>query len=121
MSARARYTSTRGGLLAKRGHEPPDAAPALPLPWGAFLGNLGTRSVRAFAEWLVHSLLLLGIVAVIQGLHWCLTHLLGVPADKRFFGAIPLAWLFDGADLALLVGVAVVGVVAAVRSYQGKH
>lgn len=100
------------------------AGPALsaaPVPIGAFLRKLGDRCLRAFAEWVAHSLLLLGILAVIQGLHWCLTHVLGIPANKKFFAVVPMAYLFDGADFALLVGVAVVGVTAVVRSYLGKH
>ena len=95
--------------------------PAVPVPIGAFLGKLGDRCIRAFLEWLAHSLLLFGIFSVIQSLHWCLTHLLGIPESKAFFDVVPMAYLFDGADLALLIGVAVVGVTAVVRSYLGKH
>jgi hypothetical protein len=96
-------------------------APAAAVPWPAFLGNLGSRCARAGAEWVAHSLLLFVIFATIQGLHYGLTHWLGVPADKKFFDRIPMQYLFDGADFALLVGVGIIGVLAAVRSYQGKH
>jgi len=92
-----------------------------PMPISAFLARLSDRCLRAFAEWLAHSLLLFGILAVIEGLHWCLTNVLRIPASKKFFDIVPMAYLFDGADLALLVGVAVVGVTAVVRSYLGKH
>src|SRR5216117_1179250 len=88
--------------------------------WRAFLQGMLRRCGRAFLEWFSHSLLLFGIFAVIQGLHWGMTHVLGMPADKKFFGRVPLEWLVDGADLVLLVGIGVVGVIAAVRSYMGK-
>lgn len=99
------------------------ALPALPaaVPLGKFLRKLGDRCLRAFAEWLAHSILLFGIFAVIQGFHWGITHLLGVPADKVFFHVVPMQVLFDGADFALLVGLGLVGVTAAVRAYLGKH
>jgi len=98
----------------------PGAATAS-IPMAVFLGALGSRCTRAGAEWIAHSLLLFVIFATIQGLHWGLTNLLGVPATKLFFERVPMSFLFDGADFALLVGVGIVGVVAAVRSYQGKH
>lgn len=110
--------------MAKQNNAAAAPVPALgvaPMPMGAFLRKLGDRCLRAFAEWLAHSLLLFGIIAVIEGLHWCLTNILGIPADKKFFDVVPMAYLFDGADLALLVGVAIVGVTAVVRSYLGKH
>jgi hypothetical protein len=96
-------------------------ASAAAVPWPAFLGSIGSRCARAGAEWIAHSLLLFVIFASIQGLHYGLTHWLGVSADKKFFERIPMQYLFDGADFALLVAVGVIGVYAAVRSYQGKH
>lgn len=110
--------------MAKQHNAAVQAAPALPVapvPLGTFVGTLGDRCLRAFLEWLAHSILLFGILAVIQGLHWGLTHVLGIPADKRFFDVVPMAYLFDGADFAVLIGVAIVGVTAVVRSYLGKQ
>jgi hypothetical protein len=95
--------------------------PAPPIPFGTFLRKLGDRCLRAFAEWVAHSVLLFGIFAVIQAFHWGLTHLLGVPEKKVFFHLVEMEVLFDGADFALLVGVGVVGVTAVVRAYLGKH
>lgn len=97
------------------------ALPAAPVPLSTFVGSLGDRCLRAFLEWLAHSLLLFGIFAVIQAFHWGLTNLLGVPEGKVFFGSAPMTFLFDGADVALLVGLGLVGVTAAVRAYLGKH
>ena len=57
---------------------------------------------------------------MIQGFHWGLIHILHVPEKKDFFGKVTLQQLVDGADFALLVGIGIVGVVAAVRSYLGK-
>jgi hypothetical protein len=68
----------------------------------------------------MHSLLLFFIFAVIQGLHLGLTHVLKFPTNKKFFGIVPIEWLFDGADLVLLVAVGIVGVHAAIQSYRGK-
>jgi hypothetical protein len=97
------------------------ALPAAPVPLGTFVGSLGDRCLRAFLEWLAHSVLLFAIFAVIQAFHWGLTNLLGVPEDKMLFGRVPMSFLFDGADVALLVGLGLVGVTAAVRAYLGKH
>lgn len=99
----------------------PPALPVVPLPFGTFLGKLGDRCLRAFAEWVAHAILLFGIFAVIQAFHWGITDLLGVPVSKVFFHVVPMEVLFDGADFALLVGLALVGVTAAVRAYLGKH
>ena len=99
----------------------PAPAVAVPTPWPVFLGNLGSRCAKAGAEWIAHSILLFVIFATIQGLHWGLTNLLGVPENKKFFDRVPMTYLFDAADFALLVGVGMIGVYAAVRSYQGKH
>ncbi|MEK6373269.1 MAG: hypothetical protein AABO58_11300 [Acidobacteriota bacterium] len=86
--------------------------------WRAFWRDLSVRCGRALAEWLAHSLLLFGvfvcIAALLRGLAF-----LGIGKDKMFFDRIPLRWLIDGADLALLVAFALIGVVAAVRCYIG--
>lgn len=109
----------------RKGKGAPPPAPAGVIPpaeetWPGFLRRLRDRCARAFLEWLAHSLLLFGIMAVIQGLHWGLIHALQVPENKDFFGKVTLQQLVDGADFALLVGIGIVGVVAAVRSYLGK-
>ena len=88
--------------------------------WPEFLRKLRDRCSRAFLEWLAHSLLLFGIMAVIQALHWGLINILRIPANKAFFGKVSLEYLVDSADFTLLVGIGIVGVVAAVRSYLGK-
>lgn len=100
---------------------PAPALPMPPVPLGEFLRKLGDRCLRAFAEWVAHSVLLFGIFAVIQGFHWGITSVLAVPENKAFFGRIPMTYLFDGADSALLVGLGLVGVTAVVRAYLGKH
>ena len=107
--------------MAKHNNAALPALPAPPVPFGAFVRTLGDRCLRAFTEWAAHSLLLFGIFAVIQAFHWGITHLLGVPETKIFFHVVPMEVLFDGADFALLVGVGLVGVTAAIRAYLGKH
>jgi hypothetical protein len=87
--------------------------------WKKFMIRVGVRCGRAFIEWLAHSILLFGIFACVQGLR-CALQWIGVPASKKFFGCIPLEWLFDGADLALLIGIGIVGVTAVVRSYRDE-
>jgi hypothetical protein len=87
-----------------------------PRAWRKYLRNVGYRCGRAFIEWFAHSLLLFGIFCCIDGLRRGLL-LLGIPTEKKLFERIPLEWLFDGAHLALLIGIALVGVTAAVRSY----
>ena len=88
--------------------------------WRTFVRVLVRRCGRALLEWLAHSILLFGILACIQALHVGVLAI-GISPNKRFFGRIPLEWLFDAADFAVLVGIGVIGLVAAVRSYLGKH
>src|SRR5437660_9591785 len=102
---------------AKPTVQAPPALPVVPVSIGTFLRALGSRCLRAFAEWLAHAILLFGIFAVIQAFHWGITDLLGVPVTKVFFRVVPMEVLFDGADFALLVGLGLVGVTAAVRAY----
>lgn len=87
--------------------------------WRSFARRILGRCGRAFIEWFAHSVLLFGIFACIEALRHGLI-LLGIPENKLFFGRVPLMWLIDGADLALLVGIGVVGIIAAVRSYLGR-
>ena len=105
-------------MAAKKPSTPP--APRA-RTWKAFFDDLLRRTGRALIEWCCHSLLIFAIFAIIEALHYGMVHVLGIPADKRFFGEVPLEWLMDGADLFLIFGIGVVGVVAAVRSYMGLH
>jgi hypothetical protein len=97
------------------------SAPPSPQTWSEFFHGLLRRSGRALAEWAVHTLLVFAIFGLIQALHYGMIHVLGIPADKRFFGEVPLEWLMDAADLFLIVSIGVVGVIAAIRSYMGLH
>lgn len=114
-------------MAVKKAAQP--AGPAKPKPkpkpkprtWNEFLEDVFRRCGRAFIEWACHSLLIFATFAVIQALHYGMTHVLGIPPGKKFFDEVPLEWLVDGADLFLLVGIGIVGVTAAVRSYMGLH
>lgn len=92
-----------------------------PQTWDQFFQGLLRRNGRALAEWCCHALLVFAIFGVIQLLHYGMTDVLGIPADKRFFGEVPLAWLMDAADLFLIVGIGIAGVIAVIRSYMGLH
>jgi hypothetical protein len=72
---------------------------------------------RALLEWLAHVILIVGIFASLRALMFGL-RLVGVREDTRFFDVVPLQWLLDGTDLALLIALAVFGISSAVRSYR---
>jgi|GEM_PF-1467004 len=94
--------------------------PAPHEPWIPYLGGLGNRCARAFAEWLAHSLLLLAILAVVKGLRYALAHL-GFTDQDSFFEVVKIHYLFDAADFALVAALGTIGVIASVRSYRGKQ
>src|SRR5687768_14337555 len=105
--------------LTEEPTNPPPRTVVVRNSWRYFASDLFRRSGRAAIEWLAHSLLIFSIICCVEALHVALIAI-GIPPDKRFFGQIPLNWLFDGADLALLLGIGVVGVNAVIRSYRGS-
>ncbi|MEA2329676.1 MAG: hypothetical protein QOE68_4635 [Thermoanaerobaculia bacterium] len=94
--------------------------PAPHEPWIPYLGGLGNRCVRAFAEWVAHSLLLLAIFAVIKGLREAVAQL-GFTEKDSFLNVVKIHYLFDAADFALVTALGTIGVIAVVRSYWGKQ
>lgn len=79
------------------------------------------RSFSAFVEWIAHSLLCIGVYACIQGMRWSIQKLTLDGHDPSFFGYVKIDWIFDGADLMLLLAFAYFGVMAAVRAYRGSE
>lgn len=77
------------------------------------------RCASALAEWVAHTLLSIGIILCIAGTEWCMRAFLH-NKQPLLFGTLPLAWIFHGAELGVLVGVSYYGVRAAVSAYRGQ-
>lgn len=78
------------------------------------------RCGRALAEWLAHTLLALGIIMCITLVDLAIHRLMG-PGDVHFFGILPLPWVFQAADLGVLIGISFYGVKAAIAAYRGRQ
>ena len=74
---------------------------------------------RGAIELLAHFMMLSLILIAIKATEKLVQALWGVN-EKRLLGVIPVAYLFEGADLALLVGFLTAGVVLVVRAYIRK-
>jgi len=78
-----------------------------------------SRSLRALAEWLAHTMLAGGIIGCITLIDRWLHLLLGA-GNATFFGVLPVSWVFHAADLGVLVGTSYHGVKAALSAYRGE-
>lgn len=73
------------------------------------------RCFHAGCEWLAHSLLAIFVIACMAAVEWMLHYLL---ASATFFGVLPISWIFNGADLAVLIGLSYYGVRASIAAYR---
>src|SRR5687767_121648 len=73
------------------------------------------RCFRAACEWLAHTFLALVVICCMAAVEWAVKALVHSP---RLFDIVPIAWLFHGADVAVLVGLSSVGVRAAIHAYR---
>ncbi|MDQ3816099.1 MAG: hypothetical protein M3362_00225 [Acidobacteriota bacterium] len=74
------------------------------------------RTKGALIELLAHGLVVAGLLFAIRLLEE-LVHYLWRQTDYLFFGKIPLKYIFDAADLAILIGFLTYGVYSVVRAY----
>lgn len=75
-----------------------ERAPAEPPRWDEPL----QRARRALLEWLSHLIVVAGLLVGFHGVE-ILLHALGSD-DRLLFGQIPLKYLFDAGDAALILG-----------------
>jgi hypothetical protein len=83
------------------------------------LTEASLRALNALVELFAHSL----VVAALLGTIWLieqLVHWLWGTSDYAFFDKIRLRYIFDGADLAILVGFVIWGVYSVVAAYVRK-
>ena len=79
----------------------------------------GLRVVNALIELVAHLAVLAALLIAIWALEK-LVHKLWGTTEYVFFGKVKLKYIFDGADLALLVGFLVWGVYSVVAAYVRK-
>lgn len=102
---------------AEQHRKPPDSAvTATPEP----LREVFARCLRAGCEWFAHTVLAVFIIGCNSGVEAAIVFFSHSP-DPKFFGLLPVAWIFHGADAGVLVGLSVYGVHAAVITYRGKR
>lgn len=75
------------------------------------------RTGSALLELLAHCLVVAGLLTAIR-LFEMLVHWLWGPGEYLFFGKIPLKYIVDSADLAILVGFLTYGVYYVVKAYM---
>ena len=72
----------------------------------------------ALIEWTAHTIVVAALlfgIWIVEQVH----HLLWPDSDRMLFGSMPLSWLFDPADLAILAGFLSYDVIAVIRAYSG--
>ncbi len=76
------------------------------------------RVFRALVELLAHLIVVASLLGAIKLLEWLVHSLWGT--DYVFFERIKLKYIFDGADLAILVGFLLWGVYLVIAAYVRK-
>lgn len=84
------------------------------------LREVFVRCFRAACEWLAHTVLAMVIVGCNAAVEGALVFFAGTH-DAKFFGVMPVTWIFHGADVGVLVGLSVYGVRAAIITYRGSR
>jgi hypothetical protein len=74
------------------------------------------RARRALIEWASHLLVVAGLLLGFHGVEWLLRYL--GEADRLLFGKLPLTYLFDAGDAALVVGFLGYGVYSVLTAYR---
>lgn len=74
------------------------------------------RARSALIEWTAHTLVVAGLLVGFRLIE-ILLHFLWSHSDRLLFGKLPLHWIFDAADLAILGGFLTYGVVSVLRAY----
>ncbi len=78
------------------------------------------RLVRFLTELAAHAVVLIAVLGLFRLVQLALESFWG-GRDVRFFDRIPLRYVFDGADLIMLLGLLSVGVYNGVQAYRGKE
>lgn len=79
-----------------------------------------SRTGRALLEWGCHTLIVISLLAGIR-LVEAAVHRFWPPNGRLLFDRLPLSYVFDGADLAVLVGFLTYGVYCTVRAYMKRQ
>jgi hypothetical protein len=74
------------------------------------------RTRNALVELAAHALVVAGLLIAIRLLEE-LVHYLWGQTDYLFFGRIPLKYVFDAADFAILIGFLTYGVYSVIKAY----
>jgi len=82
--------------------------------------NTFGRLLRAVIELAAHAVVLIVVLGLFRLVQFALECFWG-GKDVRFFDRIPLRYIFDGADLIMLLGLLSVGVYNGVQAYRGKE
>jgi hypothetical protein len=78
------------------------------------------KARRALIEWAAHLLVVVGILLGIRAVEEII-HRLWQSNDRLLFGRLPLSYVFDAADLAVLIGFLSYGVFCVIAAYMEKH
>jgi hypothetical protein len=95
-------------------HDSPNASSAITVEGKWYAPFRRTRN--ALIELLAHALVVAGLLIAIRVLEE-LMHFLWKETNYLFFGIIPLKYVFDAADLAILIGFLTFGVYSVVKAY----
>jgi hypothetical protein len=88
---------------------------ASPPPWYEPFKRTG----YALLEWIAHIIILVSILGGIRLVELIVHHLWG-GHDRLFFKKLPQSYVFDGADLAVLIGFLAYGTYSVVAAYVRK-
>lgn len=77
------------------------------------------RAGRALLEWIAHTLVVGGLLLGFKGIEE-LIHFLWSGNERLLFGVFPLRYIFDAADLAILIGFLTYGVYSVIKAYRGS-
>jgi hypothetical protein len=93
----------------------PSTAPTVTTEVGKWYAPF-RRTRNALIELLAHALVVAGLLIAIRLLEE-LVHYLWSQTNYQFFGRIPLKYIFDAADFAILIGFLTYGVYSVVKAY----
>lgn len=78
------------------------------------------RLIKTLIELSVHGFAVIAALIIFAFVHWILRYLAeGGSKEVLLFDKIPVRYLFDGADLLLLVGFLMFGTYFALKAYRG--
>jgi len=77
------------------------------------------RARNALIEWTAHILVVAGLLVGFWLIE-LLMHWLWKDSERFLFGIIPLHWVFDAADLAILGGFLLYGIFKVLQTYRGN-